>query len=314
MPAVSVSSSSRIAARAAVGVALRRADRHPRRRRDLLEREAERILQDEDAGLGVREAPPGRRGGRPGAPRARPRGRACARGATRDVLVERVVAPRAAPRGNVAARVEREPVQPRRERGLAAELADLHAQLGERVLGCISRVLGIREHVGGEPRRRAARGARTAPRVRACLRPWRVVTRIGIAQSVVGELGLGPQRGTDSTARAQRGLHRASLLAGPGRAPRLRAPEHARLPAASRATTTIVLTLRIPLSGRYPRPAACSRRSDAVDANASPPPPRRPRSAAGRGASLITGGCTSSRNGRETVAVPTASVTSTTAV
>jgi hypothetical protein len=38
----------------------------------------------------------------------------------------------------------------------------------------------------------------------------------GIAQSVVRELWLGPQRGTDSTARAQRGLHPASLLAGGG--------------------------------------------------------------------------------------------------
>jgi hypothetical protein len=35
----------------------------------------------------------------------------------------------------------------------------------------------------------------------------------GIAQSVVRELCLGPQRGTDSTARAQRGLHLASLEA-----------------------------------------------------------------------------------------------------
>src|SRR5207344_3570750 len=78
---------------------------------------------------------------------------AIGRAAERDarILVERLVADRPATGHDVAARVQRQPMQPRREGGLAAELADLHAQLREGVLRGITRVLGIGEHVARQP-------------------------------------------------------------------------------------------------------------------------------------------------------------------
>ena len=156
--------------------------------RDLLEREAERILEHEHARLGGRQL--GEAVAQLGAQlgRARPRASGVRPGATRDVLVERLVAARAAALRDVAARVEREPVEPRRERGLAAELADLDAELGERVLGGVARVLRVGEDVRGEPRDARLHGGRRAPRGRSGSPSLARRTRIGIAQSVVGEL------------------------------------------------------------------------------------------------------------------------------
>ena len=194
-----------------MGVALGGADRHARGRRDLLEREAERVLEHEHARL---------RGRQPGEAVAEVRAQLGQLGlvvgrATRshaDVLVERVVAARPTARCDVPAGVEGEPVEPGRERCLAAELVELDAELGEGVLGRVARILRVRQDMCGEPC-----DARLVTRAERLESEWISVFGAfhedGIAQSVVRQLRLGPQRGTDSTARAQRGLHPASLLA-----------------------------------------------------------------------------------------------------
>ena len=177
-----------------------------RSRRDLLEREAERVLQHEHPCLGrrkLREAVAEIRAqlGELGLPIGR-----AARGHSH-ILVERVVASRAASLRDITAGVERQAMEPRRERGLAAELADLHAELRERVLRGVARVLGICEHVGGE--------ATDAGRVAGTQRLEGVsVSVLGtshenrVAEAVVRKLGLGPQRGTDSAACTQRSVAR----------------------------------------------------------------------------------------------------------
>ena len=129
---------------------------------------------------------------------------------------------RARARCDVAARVERQPVEPRRERRLAAELADLHAELRERVLRRVARILGVPEDMRGE-----TRDTRLVARAQRLEGEWVSVLGAfhenGIAQSVVRELRLGPQCGTDSTPRAQSGLHPASLLGGGGSSAPVRA-------------------------------------------------------------------------------------------
>ena len=101
--------------------------------------------------------------------------------------------------GDVAAGVERQAVEPGRERGLATELVELHAELREGVLGGVARILGVGQHVRCEP------GDPWLVARAECLEGERVSVfgafhEDGVAQSVVGELRLGPQRGTDSTA------------------------------------------------------------------------------------------------------------------
>ena len=55
------------------------------------------------------------------------------------------------PLGGVAARVDDEPVQPRRELGVAPELLQADAELGERLLRGVARVLGIAQEATREP-------------------------------------------------------------------------------------------------------------------------------------------------------------------
>src|SRR6185295_4454674 len=58
--------------------------------------------------------------------------------------------PRLPPRKRVAARVDHEPVQPRCELRLAAELPDSGADLRERVLRSVARLLRITEDPPGQ--------------------------------------------------------------------------------------------------------------------------------------------------------------------
>lgn len=78
------------------------------------------------------------------------------------IVVETIVVPAAPPKRDVPARVQRQAMKPRREGGLAAELAEFHTELGERLLGCVSRVFSVVEHMMGEPfdPRRVARAER----------------------------------------------------------------------------------------------------------------------------------------------------------
>ena len=55
------------------------------------------------------------------------------------------------PVGHVAARIDDEPVQPRRELRLAAELAEPDAELRERLLRGVARVLGVAQQMAREP-------------------------------------------------------------------------------------------------------------------------------------------------------------------
>ena len=67
------------------------------------------------------------------------------------VPVERLTAAHALARADVVAGVDDQPVQPGGELGLAAVLPQTDAELGERLLGCVTGVLGISEHTQGKP-------------------------------------------------------------------------------------------------------------------------------------------------------------------
>ena len=84
-------------------------------------------------------------------------------------------------------------------------------------------------------------------------------------------------------------------------------------PAASRATTTSVRTLRIPLSGTVPARGRVDRRSEPLTRTVTVAASET-RTRSGRESSSIAGACRSSVNGSVTCEVPTASVTSSTAV
>src|SRR5262245_10940620 len=116
-----------------VGVALRRADRHVRDSRNLLEGQAEGVLEHDDTrllGSDLRKAAVQlaaklgkiRLTGGVGVRRRAP------------VLEQRFARTGSLSDGDVAARVHREPVEPGRELRLAAELLDPHAELDECLL------------------------------------------------------------------------------------------------------------------------------------------------------------------------------------
>ena len=98
--------------------------------------------------------------------------------------------------GDVAARVDDEPVEPGRELRLAAELAEPHAELRERLLRGVARVLGIARSCA-RAARRAGRAARRAPPARGvavfCSRH-----QDRVAQPLVDERRVGPLRSTES--------------------------------------------------------------------------------------------------------------------
>ena len=108
--------------------------------------------------------------------------------------------------GDIPAGVDHEPVEPRRELGLAAELAQPEAELGERLLGGVTGVLGIGEHLCGK-----ALDARSMPlterRQRQAVAVLRSLDQDRVTQLLVDERPLGPRVLTNLTALAQRRLH-----------------------------------------------------------------------------------------------------------
>ena len=135
---------------AAVGVALRRADRKPGDLRDLGEADVEGVLERDhrrlrrrQLGQAAAELAAGFGGGER-RDRDRRRGPAARRR-------ERLGAAHGARLCEVLARVDDQAVQPRGELRLAPELADPHDELRERLLGRVARVLGVAQEVEREP-------------------------------------------------------------------------------------------------------------------------------------------------------------------
>ena len=197
---------------ATVRVALGGTDRHPRGYRDLLEREAESVLQDENARLSRGEP-------RKSVAEIRSQlreldllvGRVPGGGAY--ILLERVVTSCSPPLRDVAAGVERQAMKPRRERSLTPELANFGAELRKCILRGVACILGVGEQMGGEAADTG--GVASAERFQGVSIPVLGASdEDGVAEAVVRELGLGPQCGADPAARAQRRLHPPSLLPG----------------------------------------------------------------------------------------------------
>ena len=134
---------------AAVRVTLCGADRHARRLCDLFERVAERVLQQHDLCLRRRYA--GERLGEltPQLGDAGSALRVVLRGGEH-VLRQGLVLTRLAPLSCVDTRVEDEPVQPRGELRVAAELLKADADLRQRLLCRVACVLGIAKDVTRE--------------------------------------------------------------------------------------------------------------------------------------------------------------------
>lgn len=131
-----------------MGVALRRADGHAGRIGDLLERVAERVLQQHDLRLLGRHA---RKGGAKLAPQL---------GVARDVrgilaglqvIVEGHRRARLAPFRRVETGVDDDPVQPRRELRTAAKLLQADADLGESLLRRVAGIVRVAQDLPCEP-------------------------------------------------------------------------------------------------------------------------------------------------------------------
>lgn len=121
-------------------LALRRADRHAVGGRDLVEGVAGGVLEQHDPRL---------LGGHGGERLAQLTPQLGHVGGRVELLRQRLVA--AAPIEGVAARIEDEPVQPRGEARVTAELREPDAYLRHRLLRGIARVVGIAHHVECEP-------------------------------------------------------------------------------------------------------------------------------------------------------------------
>ena len=189
-------------------VALRRPDGHCGERRDLLEGEVETVLQHDDLRLGGSDprelaaelAPEIRTGGR---------GRRVAVSRDTQILDERLAAADALAVGDVAARVHDQPVQPCREQRIAAKLLDANADLGERLLGGVTRILAVCEQVCREALDRgrmplAENGEGTPVTVFGSL------DEDGITETLVDERPRGPRVLPDLTALATGRLHGAN--------------------------------------------------------------------------------------------------------
>jgi biotin-[acetyl-CoA-carboxylase] ligase BirA-like protein len=194
-----------------VRIAFRGPDRHALASRDLGEREAESVLQDDHARLLLRES------GETGSELVSQLceidfpGRV---GVARDPLVveQRLAAAHALAIGHVVTGVDDEPVQPGPELRVASELAQPQAELGQRFLGCVASVLGVGEHLRGE-----ALDARSVPlaerRQRRRVAVFCSLDQNRVTQPLVDERPIGPRVLTNLTALAQRRLHgRPSVL------------------------------------------------------------------------------------------------------
>ena len=181
-------------------VALRGPDGDLRSRRDLLERQVERVLQHDDVTLRRRDL---RERASELIPQADDIGTLwrCVY-----IVQEEFVLPRLLPLRDVAARVDGEAVQPRRELRLAAKLLDPLTELRKRLLRCILRVFSIGQQVPCQ--------ALDAWRMTYAERLKGVLVAVlctcdqdGIAESLVDDRGLGPKLTLDSTAVTRKGLH-----------------------------------------------------------------------------------------------------------
>ena len=129
-------------------VAFRRAHGHARCFGDLLERVAERVLQEHDprllrGNLGERVAE-----------LATQLGVARVAGGVLvglEMVAERLMGPRLTALRSVEARIHHEAVQPGRELGAAVELLQPHADLRKGLLRGVAPVVGIAQHVAREP-------------------------------------------------------------------------------------------------------------------------------------------------------------------
>src|SRR3954447_1382076 len=118
---------------ATVRVALRRPDRHALGGGDLLERPLERVLEDDDLRLRRRDLSEAGAELRPRLGELRGALGVGVDGLAR-VLLEGIASARALALEHVLARVHEEPVEPRRELRLSAELLQPDAELRERLL------------------------------------------------------------------------------------------------------------------------------------------------------------------------------------
>ena len=196
---------------AAVCVALRRADGHPGCLGDLLERVAECVLEEDDLRLLRRDVGERVTELAPQLGVAR-----IARGIVDgcEVLAERLVRTGLATLDRVKARVENESVQPGRELRAAVELFQADADLCERLLRRVVRVLAIPKHPEREPF-----DTRTVAREkcveRAIIAVLRALHEHGIAELLVGERGSLTQLERDRAAP----FHGASLVGVPDLTP-----------------------------------------------------------------------------------------------
>ena len=262
---------------AAVGVALGRADGHPLGARDLLEAEVERVLEHDHPRLRRRDLGQTRTELRAELGQPRRPGRVPVARLAR-VLVERLAAPRQLPLGDVAARVDRQPVQPGRERRLAAELAAASTHSFASASCAASRASS-----GSRSRCRASslhpRRVPLAERVeRARVAVLCSLHQDRIAEPLVVERRVGPQVLPDWTRPAQRAVASRRVYWHGGSA-----PEAGLLtfPAASHATARTM-----PSRGAFgtraspaatPHAPGCARRTAASrrDRLADPDPERR---------------------------------------
>lgn len=128
-----------------------------------------------------------------------------------ELVLERLVTANPLAAGEIPAGVDDQAVQPGRELGLASKLVDTLAELRERVLRCVLRILGIAELPPGnslDTRRMTSAERFEGFFVAVFCTP----DQDGIAELLVGKSSVGPKRTTYSTALAQTRFHRRFSL------------------------------------------------------------------------------------------------------
>ncbi len=183
-------------------VTFRGADRHARGGRDLFERIAECIFQEDDLRLLRRDLAEGR------AELAPELGDACVAGRVvvgLEVLAQRLVHTRPTAFDRVEAGVQDKPVEPRRELRAAAELLQPDAHLRKSFLRSVVRVIRVAKDVACKPfHLRLMPGEERLECLRVAVLGPRDEHRV--AQLLVGERGRLPERLRDGVS------HRASLV------------------------------------------------------------------------------------------------------